>query len=193
MGNARLVGQLGEARLMEAAAIRLFQVGDGGARRLDEGVVFALGRGLGGALLSRAQRQIAAKHGRREERLKPIIITLRQRLELVERQAGGVRHVVERVLPPQGRGRGVGHVRTEEVEAGRGQGVGLVRKQLIARQLFLHEAVERLVAVEGTHDVIAVAPGVGPHLVVLVPVALGVARDVEPVATPALAVVRRRE
>ena len=54
-------------------------------------------------------------------------------------------------------------------------------------------SVVGLVAVEGADDVVAIAPGVGAVRVVLEAVGVGVADDVEPVAAPALAVVRRGE
>ena len=50
-----------------------------------------------------------------------------------------------------------------------------------------------LSALNDADDVVAVAPGVGPDLVELVAVGVGVAGEVEPVPAPALAVVRRRE
>jgi hypothetical protein len=53
--------------------------------------------------------------------------------------------------------------------------------------------VERLAGVEGTDDVVAVTPGVGIQEIMLVAGAVAVAHHVEPVAAPALAVVRRRQ
>ena len=56
-----------------------------------------------------------------------------------------------------------------------------------------HEPVERHVVVEGPDHEVAVAIGRLAVEVVLVAVAVGIARDVEPVAAPPLAVLRRRE
>ena len=63
-------------------------------------------------------------------------------------------------------------------------------RQQVAGDVFDHELVEGQVGVEGADDVVAVAPGVGDVEVELVAVRLGVADQVEPVAAPALAVVR---
>ena len=62
---------------------------------------------------------------------------------------------------------------------------------LVAGDLLLEEHVVRLVLVERADHVIAVAPGVGTVEVVLEAVGIGVARDIQPVAAPALAIVRR--
>ena len=81
--------------------------------------------------------------------------------------------------------------RAEAVEAA-GHEEGLVlRIHLVAGELLFDEFVVGLVAVETLHDVIAIAPGVGAVHVVLVAIALGEADDVEPVAAPLFAVVRR--
>ena len=79
------------------------------------------------------------------------------------------------------------------VEAGGDARLGSSGPQLVAGDLFLDEAVVGLVGVEGLDDVVAIAPGVGARLVGLEAVGLGVAGEVEPVAAPALAVVRRGE
>ena len=65
--------------------------------------------------------------------------------------------------------------------------------QLVARDLLAQELVVRLVVVEGVDDVVAVAPHVQADVVLLEPVGVGVARHVQPVAAPALAVVGRIE
>ena len=62
----------------------------------------------------------------------------------------------------------------------------------VAGELLLDEPVVRLVGVERADDVVAVRPGVGPRLVLVVAVRLAVVDDVEPVPRPALAVVRAR-
>ena len=65
--------------------------------------------------------------------------------------------------------------------------------QLVARDLLAQELGVRLVLVERVDDVVAVAPGVYSDVVLLETVGVGVAGDVEPVAAPALAVMRRVE
>ena len=61
-------------------------------------------------------------------------------------------------------------------------------KQRVSGDLFLHEAAVRLVAVEGADNVVAVRPGVGAGLVLVVTVSVAVVDDVQPVACPAFAV-----
>ncbi len=64
--------------------------------------------------------------------------------------------------------------------------------QLVAGQLLHDELVERLVSIESANHVIAIAEGLGPGNVLLVKaLRVCVARHVEPVASPTLAVVRR--
>ena len=77
--------------------------------------------------------------------------------------------------------------------AGGDEGLGIVRRDFVAGELLLDELRVRLVAVERPDDVVAVAPGVRPIGVLLVAVGFGVAHQVEPVAGPALAVVRAGE
>ena len=67
---------------------------------------------------------------------------------------------------------------------------GVAGKQFVAGQLFLHEAIVRLVGVERRNHVIAIAPGLGPIIVDAVAVAVGVTHQIEPVPRPAFAVVR---
>ena len=62
--------------------------------------------------------------------------------------------------------------------------------QYVTRDLFACEVDVRLVVVEGADHVVAVSPGVFPGEVALKALAFGKARDIEPVASPALAVVR---
>ena len=78
-----------------------------------------------GSLFLGADGDIAAKNGRREEGLKPVVITLWDWLELVivaagtadgeaeEREGGRIRHVIERILPPLRLVAGVSHIRAE--------------------------------------------------------------------------------
>ena len=61
------------------------------------------------------------------------------------------------------------------------------RREQIAGDLLLHEAIVGQVGVEGADEVVAVAPGVRIEVVVLGAVSLGVAREVHPVPRPAFA------
>src|SRR6202011_3199696 len=65
--------------------------------------------------------------------------------------------------------------------------------QLVTRQLLGDELGVGLVLIERLDHVVAIAPRVGAMDVVFEPTRVGVARDVEPGAAIALAVVRRRE
>ena len=65
------------------------------------------------------------------------------------------------------------------------------RLQHVAGQLFLDELPIRPVLVEGADQVIAIGPGVGPRLVLVVAVRLAVVHDVHPVPRPPLAIMRR--
>ena len=67
---------------------------------------------------------------------------------------------------------------------------GIVGGDLVAGELEPDELVVGHVAVQGLDDPVAIPPGVGPGLVELEAVGVGVARQVEPVLRPALAVVR---
>ena len=65
---------------------------------------------------------------------------------------------------------------------------GLIKQ--VARNLFHHEPVVGQVGVERTDDVVAIAKRIGDVVVELVPVGLGVADQIEPVAGPPFAVAR---
>ncbi len=68
------------------------------------------------------------------------------------------------------------------------------RHEFVAGKLLNEELIERLVVVEGANDVVAVLEGPRAHRVFIgVAIRVGVARDIEPVPAPTLAVVRRRE
>ena len=78
----------------------------------------------------------------------------------------------------------------QAIEARCDQRVGIAGEKLIACQLFAQEAVERLILIEGTDDVIAIAPDVRLRVVALVAVGLGIADEVEPMPGPLFAVLR---
>ena len=88
---------------------------------------------------------------------------------------------------------GVGLVRVVAVEAGGDARLGAFGPELVTGDLFLHEAVIGLVGVESVDHVVAVAPGVRARLVGFEALALGIARQVEPVPRPPFAVARRSE
>ena len=81
-----------------------------------------------------------------------------------------------------------GVVRAGDEEAGRNVDRSVTRREDIAGELLLNEAVEGQVAVESVDDVVAEGPGIGPDVVLLVAVRFTVADDVEPVAAPSFAV-----
>jgi hypothetical protein len=66
------------------------------------------------------------------------------------------------------------------------------RRKQVARNLLLEEAIVRNIAIEGVDDVVAIAPRVGIGHVARGSGGLGVARDVEPVTAPALAILLAR-
>ena len=63
----------------------------------------------------------------------------------------------------------------------------------VAGELLDAELIVRLVAIDRRHDPVAVAPGPAPFSIPEIPVALTIAGKVEPVPSPALAVVRGGE
>src|SRR6185369_6415507 len=78
-------------------------------------------------------------------------------------------------------------------ESGRNQGVEIAIGEEIAGELLDGELVEGEVTIEGADHPVAIAPGPGARTIFFVAVAIGVARQVEPVARPLLAVMRRIE
>ena len=146
-----------------------------------------------------------------EDCLQAVIVLLLDRIELVgvaagalggrrEEGAGGVRHhviAVERArdftvelslgefrvadkIPGASRDEALGDV-----------AVRRLRVECVAGQLFFDEACVGLVVVKGADDVIAIGPGVGAELILIVAMRVAVVDDVEPVAAPAFAIARR--
>ena len=68
-----------------------------------------------------------------------------------------------------------------------------VGRENVAGQLLAHELVVRHVVIEGLHDVVAIAPGVGIAVVFVAAGGIGITHDVEPVPPPALAVTGRSQ
>src|SRR5262245_1084943 len=67
------------------------------------------------------------------------------------------------------------------------------RCQNVPADLLGHEAVERQVSVEGTRHIVAVAPGMRAGPVNLVTIGFGITNDIQPVLSPALAVMWGRK
>ena len=87
------------------------------------------------------------------------------------------------------------HLGAKHQEAGCDQSLGAVGvtpvREDVASQLLAHELVIGLVLIERPDHVVAVAPGVAVHDVVVHPVAIRIARHVQPMPAPALPVARR--
>ena len=86
-----------------------------------------------------------------------------------------------------------GHPRAGAQEAGRNQGFLGLPFELVAGDLLLQERVVGFVLIERADHVVAIAPGVGAVVVLLEAARIGVPGDIQPVAAPSLAVVRRGE
>jgi hypothetical protein len=69
--------------------------------------------------------------------------------------------------------------------------LAIARPSLVARDLFLHEPVAGLVAVERLHHVITIAPGLWTFGIQLSTVGIGISHHVQPPQCPSLAVMRR--
>ena len=148
------------------------------------------------------------KHG-----LERVVVVLRDRIELVVVALGALdrdareradrvgHHVVAVEVPGDlAVGLRLGHLTVADLipraggdEPNRLLAVGCVRMEHVARHLLLDELRIGLVGVERPDHVIAIGPGVGPGLVLVVAVRVAVVDDVEPVPRPALAVPGRDE
>ena len=115
-----------------------------------------------------------------------------------EGAAGGVDGVFERQVPQFIRGGGIAPGQCQ-VAGGDDLFVttGIVGRWVggedVAGELFADELIERLVVLEGVEHVVAVEAGFGDGIIGVVAGRVGVAHDVEPVASPAFAVVGRGE
>ena len=81
--------------------------------------------------------------------------------------------------------------RAEPVESGRDQRFLAIGPELIARNLFLEEAVVRFILLKRFHDVIAIAPRMRTVAIGLETVGIGITHDIEPLESPTLSVLRR--
>ncbi len=168
-----------------------------------------LGRGLLFLVLPFEQRLADQRHfGHHlvavvEEREQLIELVVRDRIVLVrvtlgaadgepQPNAAGGGHAVEDRLDaplllvgaPFGIGQRLPMKRRRQPVVGRGAG------QQVAGQLFDRKAVQRQVVVHRLDHPIAIAPGIGPRVVFLIAVGVGIAGHVQPVAAPALTEVR---
>src|SRR5262249_17208765 len=82
---------------------------------------------------------------------------------------------------------------TEEILASGDNRFGVVAVDLVAGKLLAEKAVVGLVVVEALDDVVAVTPDERLGTIALVTIGLGIADQVEPVASPLFAVMRRGE
>ena len=120
-----------------------------------------------------------------EEGQEPVVILLRNRVELVIVAAGAVdgqseedlpgrRHdVIERVVPRLFAVARLVVPDPQPVEPGRNPGVVVAVGQLVSGQLLANEAVERLVVVQRADNIVAIAPGIGLWVIPLVAIGLG--------------------
>ena len=79
------------------------------------------------------------------------------------------------------------------IEARADQRLWIIGEHLVARQLLLDEPVIRLVLIEALNDVVAVAPNIWPGFIGFEAFAIGITRQIEPMARPTFAVARRGE
>ena len=115
-----------------------------------------------------------------------------------ESAAGGVDGVFERQVPQFIRGGGVAPGQRQvaggdDLLATTGIVGRWVGGQDVAGELFADKLIERLVVLEGVDHIVAVEASFGDGIVGVVAGRVGVAHDVEPVASPAFAVVGRGE
>jgi hypothetical protein len=109
-----------------------------------------------------------------------------------ERGAGRVGGVGQPlVFELAGDHRRLGEGRPRAIQGAGQDRLGVVGPELVAGDLLAEEAVERLVGVERLDHVVAVAPGARRQVVGLEPARVGVTDDVQPVASPALAILGR--
>ena len=147
-----------------------------------------------------------------EDGRKGVILPLQDRVELVVVAAGTVdrhaaaagHHLRDHVIEVIGAGLTPQHVAlgldlTDEIpracceETGGGHRIGVVGRDHVAGDLPPNKLVVGEVGIERLDHPVAIPPGVGPKLVAFEAVGVGIVRNVEPVAGPALAVVGRGE
>ena len=101
-------------------------------------------------------------------------------------------HIVQFVGPLLSGQAGIGAlhavVGTRHQKAGR-----FVDPHAITSKLFKQEFVEGFVFVDGSNDIVAIGPGIGAWLIRFKSIAFGKFDDIQPMPTPALAEMGRRE
>jgi hypothetical protein len=141
-----------------------------------------------------------------------VVVALRHRIDLVvvapgavdRHAAGGGHHLRDHVVEIVGAGLPPQHValrlhladevpRAGRQEAGGDHVLGIVGGEHVAGDLPPQKLVVGQVVVESVDHPVAIPPGIGPQLVTLEAVRVGVVGDVEPVAGPAFAVMWRGE
>ena len=128
------------------------------------------------------------------DRVVLVVVTRRAaHLQAEEHRADRPGHVVEERVPPLLLQVDVRHVRSAKEEAGRDQRGLVAGPQFVAGKLQADELVERHVAVVSVDHPIAKPPSVRPHMIVLEPIGLGEARDIQPMLSPPFPVTRRRQ
>ena len=196
-GPRRLVGQVGRRAVDQPGTNRGLDPVQGRAGAPDFGLPGHPPGLVSGAVGFRRHGEIVPELGRGEERLEAVEFGLLDRVGLVvvaagaadgqaeEDRAGGLGDVVQGVLAAQPLIVQVDHVGIEAIEAGGDEAVRVVRGNLVAGQLEADEPVIRQIAIERRDDPVAIAPHLGPGLVVLEAVGVGIASQVEPVLGPA--------
>ena len=66
-----------------------------------------------------------------------------------------------------------------------------IRVQNISRNLFLNKLVVRLVVIERTNHIVAIGPGIGAQLILIIPTGICILGDIQPVPGEALTIPRR--
>ena len=205
VGDLQVLGEQRDFLVDELLQVRRLDVLLGRTQRPDQAVDASGLLAVGLDLVCRHERML--DRSRREEHcLDAVVVLLRNRIELVvvapraahrhahERQRGRGHQIVEGILPAALAAAQVG---ADTQESGRRHRLVARRSsqvvELVSGQLFADELRVRLVLVERVDDVVAVAPAFGAIDVELEAARIGIANEIQPVARPSLAVVRRGE
>ena len=145
----------------------------------------------------------------RKNRAQPVVLLLRNRIEFVIMTSGAVdrdrrgsrHHLRDHVVQIAGTRRSpqlfaLGFHMTHKIPWTRRQKsrgdlrLGIPALEDVARDLLPKESIVRLVLVEGLDHIVAVTPRIGPQLVTLKSMRIGVVSDIQPMPRPALAIAR---
>ena len=113
--------------------------------------------------------------------------------DIVEVVVLGHERAVRLIIPNMEAIESGGHDRVAPFLAGTRTTGGGMLGDFIARQLLADELVVRFIVVERINDVISIAPGVRLLAIALVAIAFGIAHQIQPVSSPALAIMGRSE